>query len=223
MKKGIFLLMAVLVFLGFSMVKSNNTSGSKAAKKEFEIKSGSVYYLDKKVKSLDAATFRILNKYYAEDKNGVYFYDDLKIETENPVIKTSDSVLSETEYLVFEEYIFYKGNFYMSGRLIGESHGNKFDFDKNTLKITGIQPVEGEIPCGGKDWSGSCSIIHRDLIFSDKDGVYITIEHMDIWKFNGIDPETFEKTGDSQYKDKNGSYTMEELWGRAVQNWRKIK
>ena len=133
MKKGIFLLMAVLVFLGFSMVKSNNTSVSKAAKKEFEIKSGSVYYLDKKVKSLDAATFRILNKYYAEDKNGIYFYDDLKIETENPVIKTSDSVLSETEYLVFEEYIFYKGNFYMSGRLIGESHGNKFDFDKNTL------------------------------------------------------------------------------------------
>ena len=103
----------------------------------------------------------------------------------------------------------------MDGRLIGESHGNKFGFDGKTLKIIGIQPVEGEIPCGGKDWSGSCSVIHRDLIFSDKNGVYITIEHIDIWRFAGIDPETFEKTGDGEYKDKNGNYTMEDLWETA--------
>ena len=58
-------------------------------------------------------------------------------------------------------------------------------------------------------------MIHRDLIFSDKYGVYITIEHIDIWRFAGIDPETFEKTGDGEYKDKNGNYTMEDLWETA--------
>ena len=206
MKKIIFLLTAGFVFFMFSTAENN------VLREKFKIKNGHVYYMNKKNMNLDAVTFKILNDYYAEDKNGIYFYDNSRIETEYPVIKTSGNQLSGSEYILYEEYIFYNGNFYMNGRLIGESHGNKFGFDKKTLKITGIQPVEGEVPCGGKGWTGSCSVIHRDLIFSDKDGVYITIEHIDIWKFRGIDPETFEKIADGEYKDKNGKYTMDDLW-----------
>lgn len=209
MNKIIFLLAAGLVFFMFSEAENN------VLNEKFKIKNKSVYYMNKKAGALDAETFKILNEYYAGDKNGIYFYSDSAIETEYPAIKTLDSAFSESEYILYEEYIFYQGSFYMNGRLIGESHGNKFDFDRKSLKITGIQPVEGEAPCGGKNWSGSCRVVHRDLIFSDKDGVYITIEHMDIWKFRGIDPETFEKTGDGEYKDKNGKYTMDDLWKTA--------
>ena len=208
MKKIIFLLMAGLILFAFSESKNSVLNGKFKVKDEF------VYYLNKKADNLDSVTFRVLNEYYAADKNGIYFYNESGIRTENPVIKTVENKPAEN-YILYEEYIFYKGNFYMDGRLIGESHGNKFDFDGKTLKITGIQPVEGEIPCGGKGWTGSCSVIHRDLIFTDKNGVYITIEHMDIWKFKGIDSATFEKIRDGEYKDKNGKYTMDDLWERA--------
>ena len=209
MRKIIFLFLAGLVFFLLSAAEN------KVLNEKFRIKNKAVYYMNKKAGTLDAETFEILNEHYAGDKNGIYFYNNSGIETEYPVIKTSGSTLSKSDYILYKEYIFYKGSFYMNERLIGESHGNKFNFDRKSLKIIGIQPVEGEVPCGGEDWSGSCRVIHRDLLFTDKDGVYITIEHIDIWKFRGIDPETFEKTGDGEYKDKNGKYTMDDLWKTA--------
>jgi hypothetical protein len=211
MKKVTLLFAVTIVFLVFGKLEPVRVN----SKENFKIKNGYVYFMNKKIKTLDASTFKELNDYYVADKNGIYFYDSSTAKIMEPVVKTAGEILDEEEYRIYEEYLFYKGSFYMSGRLIEESQGNKFDFDKKTLKIIGIQPVVGEIPCEGKEWTGSCSVIHRDLIFSDKNGVYITIEHMDIWMFKGIDAETFVKIKDGEYKDKNGSYTMEELWERA--------
>ena len=221
MKKFVFLVLFIFgtIVLGFSSILVSKNSGNDSesvgnSKKKQEYKWEYIFYNGQKIRVTDSKKFEALNEYYIKSTDGkIYYYNKNYGLSVNPL--TEVKYTPNDKYQVYDKYLLSNGKIYMDGRIIAESHENEYKFDFETLKIIGIQEVEGEQPCGGKDWTGSCRVIHRDLIFTDKNGVYITIENLDIWKFRGIDPKTFQKTGDGEYKDKNGKYKMEDLWDRA--------
>ena len=143
-----------------------------------------VYFLDKKLKGIDAKTFEVISFSIVKDKNGLH----ILLNSDDSGIKTRNLKISELDLKTFKKlengYYKDKNNVY-------------YDLDNNLYTIKNADLATFEVL--NSPYSSSV------YFAKDKNNVYYNGKKLD-----GIVPNDFEQIQSYFIKDKNGIYKFEE-------------
>ena len=233
MKKIIFLLTFLMLIFNVTYTIGDETEEILNKKWFFLVKNENVYYAKQKLPNLDYLSFEQLNDYYLKDKNGIYFvkssvivtdwstlkdyenfedenwYEDKEISQWYSIEKEAKIIpqISPENYILDGQYIFGNGYAVNRGEIIYLSKNIPFMVDMKTLKI-----LDGDLLICEVDDQVCQS--YRNILLKDKNGIYAVVDNdkkPEVYKITGIDISSFEKTGTHLYKDKNKTYTVEDL------------
>ena len=238
MKKAVFLLSLMMIIFNAAYTLEQKIEDLLYKQWSFSVKNKSVYYGSQKLSGLDYSSFEVLNDYYLKDKNGIYFIKPQIIVTSGETLEGDENFKNENwyedkeidqwygiemetekipqagsgKYVLDGQYMFGGGYAVNRGKIIYLGKNVPFKIDMKTLKIIDtdlLECEESDLEC----------LDHKNILIRDKNGVYGVIDGesgTEIYKIEGIDALSFEKTGTRHYRDKNKSYALNELDEKAV-------
>ncbi|MCP1223553.1 DKNYY domain-containing protein [Sebaldella sp. S0638] len=238
MKKIIFLLSLLMLVFNVTYTEETDIEEILYKQWDFSVKDGSVYYGKQKIPNLDYSSFEKLNDYYLRDKNGIYsanstiivtgwetladyenfqnenWYEDKEIKQWYGLEMEAEKIsqIGQNNYVLDGQYIFGNGYAVNRGEVIYSSENSAFRMDMRTLKIIDTDLLQ----CGENDFE--CKL-HRNILVKDKNGVYGIIDGADrtkVYRIKSVNALSFEKIGTRIYKDKNKTYTLEDIDKKAV-------
>ena len=238
MKRIIFLLSLLIFMFNITYAEEAGIEEKLYKQWSFSVKGESVYYGKQKLPNIDYLSFAKLNDYYMRDKNGVYgiirtvvvtgwetlaeddnfknenWYEDKETNQWYSIEMEAEKIsqINRNNYILDGQYMFGNGYAVNRGKLIYLSGNIPFKSDTKTLKIVDPDLLvceTGDLECQ----------IRRNILLKDKNGVYAVIEGdegTEVYRIRDVDVSSFEKIGVHLYKDKNKTYTAEDLNKKIV-------
>ena len=238
MKRVIFLLSLLILMFNITYTEEEDIEEILYKQWSFSVKDESVYYGKQKISNLDYLSFEKLNDYYVRDKNGIYgiirtvvvtgwetlaeddnfknenWYEDKETNQWYSIEMEAEKIsqINRNNYILDGQYMFGNGYAVNRGKLIYLSGNIPFKSDTKTLKIVDPDLLvceTGDLECQ----------IRRNILLKDKNGVYAVIEGdegTEVYRIRDVDVSSFEKIGVHLYKDKNKTYTAEDLNKKIV-------